>query len=886
MSDTDSSVDDVEEERREELLMMLQSMGFPIEYAAKAVTRVDPMQENATELCLHWMEENPMEEEEEKEIQEALIEPLVSMGFSPADAERALANNDNDQQRAVVWLLSEKTKQIIQNTSDDIKSDEGFSKGRGGGAAGGGGRQRDGYIDEIKEEDGDGDGGDDDDDDDDDDNDRAHDQLIEVRELTTQIVDLQELVLTYQNKYLALKRRLAKVQRELDRTKQEMALQAEIAADQQQKQQQGSSGGAGGGGGGGVGNVDNMTIIPPPPPREEARSGRSGSRAAAVDDGDEDLSPPPPPDQGRSSKSKVRRSPSRGNDNRSGSSAAANAGLRRQRSQQKFNTGKKLGMENRPKLGADRGQAGGNRRMINMIQEATIKPVERGKGWKNSAGYASMHVSIKQLIEIRAKVSKTFFVVARVDSLALKSKEVVSAKSDDFSVDFHFAVSHHTENVQITLFDGDGSKGYVGRAVLSMESLSKPSDRGWHSLKVMRASSFPDRVGVDVPVEVKLHIEFSTKPFDPSLNHGLSSLRDEKSDASVIGNAIRNKVSKNLRRYQQDGFDLDLTYITHQLIAMGYPSTKLAGVYRNRMKDVQAFFDSKHKGRYKIYNLSFEEYSPSKFRGAVAHFPFEERGPCVFPQIPVFCNDVAEWLDQHAQNVIAVHCQDKGDRTAFLMCCYMLHSKQAKNADDVVRQFVKARTTDNKIAAVPSQLRYIRYYDRFINGDASAMAKSKGAVLSPLEQVRSKRPKRLMLTTARIYGIPPTVRPDNVQIWFRVTRPGDATFKFSSRKVVKPRRFKDADCIVFGIPEESHVLVGGDMMVEFFYGSTFRKTKMFHFWFNTRFVPIDRRDKSKYHIVLKKSQLDRAWKDTKHKLYPKGMRIELMFVDAPVKRRR
>lgn len=86
---------------------------------------------------------------------------------------------------------------------------------------------------------------------------------------------------------------------------------------------------------------------------------------------------------------------------------------------------------------------------------------------------------------------------------------------------------------------------------------------------------------------------------------------------------VRSLVSKQKRRWNDEGFNLDLTYITDNIIAMGFPSEGTEGLFRNPLSEVQHFLKQRHGDRFFVYNLCIERsYRPEKFDGRVGVFPF------------------------------------------------------------------------------------------------------------------------------------------------------------------------------------------------------------------------------------------------------------------------
>jgi phosphatidylinositol-3,4,5-trisphosphate 3-phosphatase/dual-specificity protein phosphatase PTEN len=186
-------------------------------------------------------------------------------------------------------------------------------------------------------------------------------------------------------------------------------------------------------------------------------------------------------------------------------------------------------------------------------------------------------------------------------------------------------------------------------------------------------------------------------------------------------NIMKRLVSKQKRRYQDENFDLDMSYITNRVIAMGYPSIGCETVYRNSLTDVVNFFHKKHNDKVKIYNLCLEKdriYNKNLFsKSSVGLFPATDHNPCPIKLILEFCIDICLYLLKNPNSVAAVHCKAGKGRTGVMICSYLVFSHLCESSEKAFRYYARIRTKDNTGVTIPSQKRYIKYFETFLQAN-------------------------------------------------------------------------------------------------------------------------------------------------------------------------
>ncbi|KAK8562893.1 hypothetical protein V6N13_018555 [Hibiscus sabdariffa] len=332
-----------------------------------------------------------------------------------------------------------------------------------------------------------------------------------------------------------------------------------------------------------------------------------------------------------------------------------------------------------------------------------------------------------------------------------------------------------------------------------------------------------------------------------------------KNAVKAVQVKARHVVSQNKRRYQEGGFDLDMTYITENIIAMGFPAGDMSsgffgyveGFYRNHMEEVIQFFETHHKDKYKVYNLCSERlYDASLFEGKVASFPFDDHNCPPIRLIISFCQSAYSWLKEDIENVVVVHCKAGMARTGLMISSLLLYLKFFPTAEESMDYYNQKRCVDGKGLVLPSQIRYVKYFERiltYFNGE-------------------DQPGRRCILRGFRLLRCPYWIRPS-------ITVSDHNGERFSTKKHPRTKDLSPEDfwfsapkkgVMVFALPGEPGLTeLAGDFKIHFH-----DRQGDFYCWLNTTMI--------ENRLILNTSDLDGF---DKRKLPSPGFQVEVVLVD-------
>ncbi|XP_013398292.1 phosphatidylinositol 3,4,5-trisphosphate 3-phosphatase TPTE2 isoform X1 [Lingula anatina] len=347
------------------------------------------------------------------------------------------------------------------------------------------------------------------------------------------------------------------------------------------------------------------------------------------------------------------------------------------------------------------------------------------------------------------------------------------------------------------------------------------------------------------------------------LIRGILIIRIIYTERKNVAKASRLMVSENKRRYQKDGFDLDLCYVTERVIAMSFPSTGIMSVYRNPIQEVARFFDTKHKDHYKIYNLCSERgYDETLFHNRVERVYIDDHNVPELKDMITFAKSVEAWMNEDQNNIIAVHCKGGKGRTGTMICTWLVHCGLFEQAHESLDYFGRRRTDQSvgsKFQGVetPSQSRYVGYFEK--------IKKNFNEELPP--------DKRLRMTQIKITGITGVGNGDGSDLSMMLFKDKVERFncQFGTNTNCKLTHVQEEDFISIEL-EDSPILVG-DIKVRF---TSTAKIPIgydncpFYFWFNTSFVEDNR-------LKLLRYEIDNPHKEKTWDVFREEFTIQLFF---------
>uniref|UniRef100_I3JTF6 Tensin 3 n=1 Tax=Oreochromis niloticus TaxID=8128 RepID=I3JTF6_ORENI len=294
------------------------------------------------------------------------------------------------------------------------------------------------------------------------------------------------------------------------------------------------------------------------------------------------------------------------------------------------------------------------------------------------------------------------------------------------------------------------------------------------------------------------------------------------------------------RFIMEEGYELDLTYITERIIAVSFPRGCTEEIYSHNLKDVTRMLKSKHADNYLIINLSEKRQDLSRMNPKTLDTGWPDLHAPPLDKICTICKAMESWLNADPLHVVVIH-------------SFYVSLSFCQSADQALDRFAMRKYYDDKVSALmtPSQKRYVWILNSLLSGSMKINA-------SPL-----------FLHCVILHGIPDFNSARVCCPYIKVYQGMQAVYSSGVYHIGPGHR--DRVCITL----EPAQLLKGDIMIKCYHKSevTSEREVIFRVQFHTGAV-------QGYNLMFEKEDMETANKDPR---FPDYGKVELVFSEGPEK---
>ncbi|XP_008298604.1 tensin-3 isoform X1 [Stegastes partitus] len=303
----------------------------------------------------------------------------------------------------------------------------------------------------------------------------------------------------------------------------------------------------------------------------------------------------------------------------------------------------------------------------------------------------------------------------------------------------------------------------------------------------------------------------------------------------------------------EEGYELDLTYITERIIAVSFPRGCSEEIYSHNLKDVTRMLKSKHADNYLIINLSERRHDLSRMNPKTLDTGWPDLHAPPLDKICTICKAMESWLNADPLHVVVIHCRGGKGRIGVVISSFVHFTDVSASADQALDRFAMRKYYDDKVSALmtPSQKRYVWILNSLLSGSMKINA-------SPL-----------FLHCVILHGIPNFDATRVCRPYIKVYQGMQAVYSSGVYHIGPGHR--DRVCISL----EPAQLLKGDIMIKCYHKSDViaEREVIFRLQFHTGAV-------QGYNLMFEKEDMETANKDSR---FPDYGKVELVFSEGPEK---